>query len=129
MESDYTEIRLPEIIYSLAECKLRSGKKSDAAKLLNSVRKRNYPEENLNEVLYAPEGKVTLDEAEMLAEWGREFFAESRRRIDLIRFGKFSSGTWWDKTPDADRHAEIFPIMRPILNSNPKLEQNPGYSK
>lgn len=26
MESDYTEIRLPEIIYSLAECKLRSGK-------------------------------------------------------------------------------------------------------
>lgn len=105
------------------------GQKSDAAKLLNSVRKRNYPEENLNEVLYAPEGKVTLDEAEMLAEWGREFFAESRRRIDLIRFGKFSSGTWWDKTPDADRHAEIFPIMRPILNSNPKLEQNPGYSK
>lgn len=28
MESDYTEIRLPEIIYSLAECKLRSGKRA-----------------------------------------------------------------------------------------------------
>lgn len=128
MESDYTEIRLPEVIYSLAECKLRSGKKADAARLLNSVRRRNYPADNLNDVLYAPEGKVDLTEKEMLDEWGREFFAESRRRIDLIRFGKFSSGTWWDKTPDAGNHTEIFPIMRPILNSNPALKQNPGYS-
>ena len=128
MESDYTEIRLPEVIYSLAECKLRSGKKAEAARLLNSVRRRNYPADNLNDVLYAPEGKVDLTEKEMLDEWGREFFAESRRRIDLIRFGKFSSGTWWDKTPDAGKHTEIFPIMRPILNSNPALKQNPGYS-
>lgn len=128
MESDYTEIRLPEIIYSLAECKLRAGDTEDAAKLLNSVRSRNYPVENLDNVLYYPDGNVRLDEKEMLDEWGREFFAESRRRIDLIRFGKFSTGTWWDKTPDADRHFEIFPIMRPILNSNPNLVQNPGYS-
>ena len=129
LESDYTEIRLPEVIYSLAECKLRKGQKSEAAKLLNSVRKRNYPTENHKEVLYSPEGKIQLDEKEMLAEWGREFFAESRRRIDLIRYGKFTTGTWWDKTPDTDRHTEIFPIMRPILNSNPSLVQNPGYSK
>ncbi len=129
MESDYTEIRLPEIIYSLAECKLRKGQKAEAAKLLNSVRRRNYPAENLDDVLYSPEGKVQLDEKEMLDEWGREFFAESRRRIDLIRFGKFSTGSWWDKNPDADRHTEIFPIMRPILNANPNLVQNPGYSK
>ena len=69
MESDYTEIRLPEVIYSLAECKLRSGKKADAARLLNSVRRRNYPAENFDEVLYSPEGKAQLDEKEMLAEW------------------------------------------------------------
>lgn len=129
MESDYTEIRLPEIIYSLAECKLREGKKADAAKLLNSVRRRNYPQDKLAEVLYAPEGSATLDMDEMLDEWGREFFAESRRRIDLIRYDKFTSGTWWDKTPDADEHTKIFPIMRPILNANPALVQNPGYSK
>ena len=128
MESDYTEIRLPEIVYSLAECKLRSGKKAEAARLLNSVRRRNYPADQLATVLYAPEGKAELDMAEMLDEWGREFFAESRRRIDLIRFGKFNSGTWWDKTPDADDHTKIFPIMRPILNANPALVQNPGYN-
>ena len=129
MESDYTEIRLPEIIYSLAECKLRAGKTQDAAKLLNSVRRRNYPQENLNDVLYAPEGKAALNMDEMLDEWGREFFAESRRRIDLIRFNKFTNGTWWDKTPDTGDYTKIFPIMRPILNANPKLVQNPGYIK
>lgn len=129
MESDYTEIRLPEIIYSLAECKLRSGQKADAGKLLNSVRRRNYPAENIENVLYEPEGKVSLDMDEMLDEWGREFFAEGRRRIDLIRHGVFCSGTWWDKTPDADRHTEIFPIMRPVLDANPALNQNPGYNK
>ena len=129
LESDYTEIRLPEIIYSLAECYLRGGRKGDAAKLLNSVRRRNYPEEVHSTVLYSPEGAAKLDMDEMLAEWGREFFAESRRRIDRIRSDKFSTGTWWDKTPDADRHTEIFPIMRPILNANLSLEQNPGYSK
>lgn len=129
MESDYTEIRLPEIIYSLAECKLRAGDKEGAAELLNSVRRRNYPANELQQVLYAPEGNATLNMNEMLDEWGREFFAESRRRIDLIRFGKFCTGTWWDKQPDADDHTKIFPIMRPILNSNHNLVQNPGYNK
>ncbi|MDE5759916.1 MAG: RagB/SusD family nutrient uptake outer membrane protein, partial [Bacteroides sp.] len=129
LEADYTEIRLAEIIYSLAECKLRKGDTENAAKLLNSVRKRNYPQEKWAENLYAPEGAAQLDMQEMLAEWGREFFAESRRRIDLIRFGKFSSGTWWDKSADADTHTEIFPVMRDILNANHNLVQNPGYNK
>lgn len=128
MESDFTEIRLAEVYYTLAECKVRGGKNSEAAKLLNQVRRRNYPAEKLETVLYEPEGKVKLDLKEMLDEWGREFFAESRRRIDLIRYGKFTSGTWWDKTPDADKHYEIFPLMRPILDANPALKQNPGYN-
>lgn len=129
MESDYTEIRLPEIIYSLAECKLRSGQKAEAGRLLNSVRRRNYPAAQLPTVLYAPDGSAELDMQEMLDEWGREFFAEGRRRTDLIRFGKFSTGSWWDKNPDADNHTLIFPIMRPILNANPALVQNPGYNQ
>ena len=129
LESDYTEIRLPEIIYSLAECKMRAGDRNGAATLLNSVRRRNYPAENLDDVLYSPEGAVRFDENEMLAEWGREFFAESRRRIDLIRFGKYNSGRWWDKTPDTDNHTAIFPLTRTILDANPILQQNPGYGR
>ena len=129
LESDYTEIRLPEVIYSLAECKLRAGDRNGAAKLLNSVRKRNYPSDALDDVLYSPEGKVRFDESKMLAEWGREFFAEIRRRIDLVRFGKFNTGRWSDKNPDADNHTAIFPTTRTILNSNPILVQNPGYGR
>ena len=126
-EADYCEVRLPEIIYSLAECKLRKGDTSGAAKLLNSVRKRNYPSSDWSTVLYAPEGAATLDMKEMLAEWGRELFAEGRRRIDLIRFGKFGNA-WWDKDADADNHTEIFPFHTETLNTHTGMKQNPGYN-
>ncbi len=127
IESDCVEIRLAEIVYSLAECKLRSGDTSGAATLLNSVRKRNYPSSAWGTALYAPEGSASLDEQELLDEWGREFFAESRRRTDLVRFGKFNTGAWWDKTPDADNHTAIFPIPRKAVDTNHNLIQNPGY--
>lgn len=129
LQSDYVEIRLAEIVYSLAECKLRSGDASGAGKLLNSVRKRNYPADKWIDYAYVPDGTVTLDMAEMLDEWGREFISEGRRRTDLIRFDKFWQGSWWDKKPDADSHTEIYPIHRDVLNSNPKLKQNPGYAE
>lgn len=127
LEADYTEIRLPEIIYSLAECKLRQGDAAAAGKLLNEVRKRNYPSSDWSMTLYAPEGSATLDMKEMLNEWGREFFAEGRRRVDLIRFGKFLDA-WWDKSADADDHTLIFPFHRDILGANKHLKQNPGYN-
>lgn len=128
-ESDFAEIRLPEIIYSLAECKLRLHNDAEGAgKLLNSVRRRNYPSAMYRHVLYKPEGTVDLDLDEMLDEWGREFLAEGRRRIDLIRFDKFTKGKWWDKQPDADDHAKIFPVPRVQITSNAALKQNPGYN-
>mgnify|MGYP001025028194 CR=1 FL=1 len=129
LEADWAEIRLPEIYYSLAECKFRAGQVEDAGSLLNNVRKRNYPVASVPTYLYQPDGPVVLDEKELLDEWGREFLSESRRRIDLIRFGKFCTGTWWDKTPDADNHTIIFPLHRDVLNANPKLDQNEGYPR
>jgi hypothetical protein len=127
IESDYSEIRLAEIYYSLAECKFRSGNMDEAGRLLNHVRKRYYPAEKYSEYLYVPEGTVTLTEMELLDEWGREFLAEGRRRTDLCRWNQFSSGTWWDKLPDKDNHTDIFPLSRNVLGSNQKLKQNPGY--
>ncbi|MCI2083182.1 MAG: RagB/SusD family nutrient uptake outer membrane protein [Bacteroidales bacterium] len=127
MQSDYVEIRLPEIIYSLAECKFREGDAIGAGKLLNSVRRRNYPEDVVESYLYAPEGPVQLTESELLDEWGREFISEGRRRTDLIRFDKFCTGVWWDKEADGDSHTEILPVPRDVLNSNSALRQNPGY--
>ena len=124
MTSAYAEIRLSEVYYTLAECRYRAGDKAAAANFLNQVRQRNYPTGSSS--LYSPGGSQ-LNDQEMLDEWGREFIGENRRRTDLIRWGVFNKGTWWDKKPDADNHTEIFPIGREILNSNPKLKQNPGY--
>ena len=126
-EADYSEIRLAEIYYSLAECEFRTGNNEEAGKLLNHVRKRYYPVDKYQEYLYLPDGQIKLTENELIDEWGREFFAEGRRRTDLCRWNKFTTGIWWDKQPDADNHTEIFPLKRSTLNSNPNLVQNPGY--
>ena len=124
IESDFSVIRLAEVYYSLAECKFRSGDKAGAEKLLNIVRKRYYPTGSSS--LY-PEDGSRLTESELLDEWGREFLGEGRRRTDLIRFGKFNTGIWWDKSADADNHTEIFPIGETVLGVSSQLKQNPGY--
>lgn len=108
----------------LAECKYRAGDKAGAATLLNAVRKRDYPSNSSS--LYKSDGSQLTDQ-EMLDEWGREFLVEGRRRTDLIRWGVFSTGTWWDKKPDADNHTEIFPFGQTTLQLSPQLKQNPGY--
>lgn len=127
-EADYNEIRLTEIYYSLAECKFRGGDTEGAGKLLNAVRKRNYPQETWADYLYKPEGAVTLTQDELYDEWGREFLAEGRRRTDLIRWGLFCTEEWWDKKPEPDTHTEIFPIPRDMLGADRSLKQNPGYN-
>jgi len=127
IESDYAEVRLSEVYYALAECKFRAGDKAAASTLLNAVRKRYYPAGSSS--LYDAGGS-TLTEQELLDEWGREFLGEGRRRTDLVRFGKFNSGSWWDKQPDGDDHTSIFPIGQNVMNVNtsPALKQNPGYN-
>ena len=69
---------------------------------------------------------MALDLKEMLDEWGRESLAESRRRTDLIRFGRYQEA-WWDKPQDADKHYELFPLSQTQLEQNEYLKQNPGY--
>lgn len=125
IESDHVNFRYAEIIYSHAECLLRKGDAMEAGRLLNSVRARNYEDFN-SAIAYEPEGAVKLDMAEMLDEWGREFLAESRRRTDLIRFGRFQEA-WWDKPEDKSEHYEIFPINQEDLAQNKYLKQVPGY--
>lgn len=124
IEADYAVIRLAEIYYYLAEIKFNKGEKAEAARLLNYVRKRYYPEGSPS--LYKEDGSQ-LTRQELLDEWGREFLGEGQRRRVLCRFGVYNSGTWWDKQPDADNHTMWVPLSRTVLGANPKLKQNPGY--
>jgi len=71
----------------------------------------------------------------ILDEWGREFYFEGRRRIDLIRFGKYGGTTdyQWEwkggsyEGRDFAATRNIFAIPTNDLNVNSNLVQNPGY--
>jgi hypothetical protein len=68
---------------------------------------------------------TTLTTENLLAERGREVFAEGYRRQDMIRFGTYNGE--WEFKPASDPSKNIFPIPQEQLNSNPNLTQNPGY--
>ncbi|GBU08154.1 hypothetical protein AwDysgo_14850 [Bacteroidales bacterium] len=122
MSNSIGEIRLAEIYYSLAESKYRAGDKAGASKLLDDVRRRNYPSEEWDKYSYEANPNMLTDQ-EFIDEWGREFLGEHRRRTDLIRWGRFGDA-WWDKPVDkTDKDYEVFPIPSRVLNSNPLLKQ------
>jgi hypothetical protein len=122
-EPDCPVIRLTEIYYMLAECKLRDGSKDDAAQLINVVRKRNFANGNDPNPVTAN----NLDKYRILDEWLVEFLGEGRRRTDLIRWDVFVNDEWWDHKP-SDANMNRFPIPNSALAANNLLEQNPGYS-
>jgi hypothetical protein len=67
---------------------------------------------------------ITADE--FLAEKGREFYQESHRRTDLIRFGKYNDA-WFEKSASAS-YKTLMPIPTDaIIASGGSLTQNPGY--
>lgn len=120
--ADNPAIRLTEIQFMLAECLMREGDKATAATLINEVRKRNFtggadPD---------PVTAANLDDYRMLDEWGIEFLGEGRRRTDLIRWKKFTTGTWWDHQP-SDAHYNRFPVPTQAISGNNNLKQNDGY--
>jgi hypothetical protein len=117
-------IRLTEILYMLAECKMRAGDKAGAATLINDVRVRYFDSADPD-----PVTDTNLDDYRMLDEWMIEFLGEAqgRRRTDLVRFDKFVTEDWWDHEASNDETRNLFPIPTNAISGNPLLEQNPGY--
>ena len=119
------EIRLAEMYYIVAECMFRENDKAGAAKMLDAVRKRNFPADKWAANSYeANPAKLTEDE--FVDELGREFLGERHRRTDLIRWKRYGN-EWWDKPVDT-RDNTIFPIPKNQLTSNELLKQTtPGF--
>lgn len=136
---DEVEFRLAEVVYMLAECKMRAGDAAGAKDLVNSVRRRYFSASDWARVKDEPgHGFTAFDMDWMLSQWGLEFLSEGRRRrTDLRRFDKFTQGQWWffgRATEDGkvlpakrDRKYEWYPLPASALLVNPGLIQNPDY--
>ena len=119
---DVPVIRLAEVYYTLAECKMRAGDKQGAANLINTVRKRYFPEGDPDPVTAS-----NLDKYRMLDEWMMEFLGEGRRRTDLVRWDAYVTEDWWDHKATNNKNLNRFPIHYSLIGANNLLEQNPGY--
>ena len=78
-DTDLPLFRLAEAYLIRAEAKARkSGNWNDALEDVNELRRRANAAEF-----------TSMDEEKLLDEWSREFWFEGRRRMDLVRFGRF----------------------------------------
>ena len=112
---DYVLLRYGDVALMKAEAIWRGGSSSETAlDVVNELRAAR-----------GASALSSLDENAMLDERGREMYWEATRRIDLVRFGKFAE-TWVEKSV-AEPFRVLFPIPQQALDSNPNLQQNPGY--
>ncbi|WP_022835315.1 RagB/SusD family nutrient uptake outer membrane protein [Salisaeta longa] len=128
-DTDYPMFRLADAYLMYAEAVLRGGGGSQqrALELVNDLRERA----GLGRDVTATE----LDLQFILDERSRELMWEGHRRIDLIRFGQYTTDAYlwpWKggvKEGQATQdHLRLFPLPATELRANPNLEQNPGYS-
>lgn len=125
VNTDLFLFRLAEAYLTYAEASTRlNGANSDASEMVNVLRRRaNATTKNI----------YTLDD--ICDEWSREFWFEGRRRMDLVRFGKYAgqAGYKWEwmggtyEGAQFDSHLGIFAIPANDLANNSNLTQNPGY--
>ena len=116
LSNDFPIFRITDFYLMKAEVLIRNGGNGDS--WVNEIRQRAG---------VSIWGGTQLDS--LLAERGRELFAEGHRRQDLIRFGKFTN-SWWAKGDSqggtsGDESVLIFPIPKWASDANPNLLLDP----
>ena len=147
--NDFPFFRYAEVLLDKAECLLRLGQtKEEAARIVTELRKRDFDDAAKATVTVTDlEGDTRIkygtldwdnniddpgDQTPVLLgglydEWGFEFACEAQRRTQMIRFGTYSTKNWFNHVAVKDGHTAIFPIPLSALETNGKLNQNPGY--
>jgi starch-binding outer membrane protein, SusD/RagB family len=134
-DTDFPMFRLADAYLMYAEAVLRGGSGGDAGTALtyvNRLRGRAYAN-NPN----STEGNITAGDLTtdfILDERSRELYWEAQRRTDLVRFGKFTGGSylwpWKGNVEDGtatEEYRNLFPLPSADVNANPNLVQNTGY--
>jgi hypothetical protein len=125
-DTDFPLFRIADVYLMYAEAVLRGGGGSQATAVsyVNQLRVRANG--------FGSVSSIDLDF--ILDERARELFWEAHRRTDLVRFGKFSGGSylwpWKGGVKDGTatpEHLDVLPIPSTDLNANPNLTQNIGY--
>ena len=153
---DYPAVRYADVLMMRAEALLRTGQASAAAALVTQVRQRNFTGANAAKatvtgaelmqgsrynygwydtdgvVKTGPNGSPTLNGGadipmgRFLDELGWEFAIEGHRRTQLIRFGVFTTKSWFNHRPNG-AFRTLFALPNGAINTNANLKQNPGY--
>jgi len=132
VDTDFPLFRLADAYLMYAECAVRGASNattSQAVTYVNALRERAN---NGSTVANVSAGDLTLDF--ILDERARELHWEAHRRQDLIRFGKYTGGSYnwaWKGNGSngiaISNNLKVFPIPAQSLASNPNLTQNTGY--
>ncbi len=129
--TDFPIFRYADALLMYAEAVLRgatNGTRANALAYVNLVRERAYGNTDGN----IADGDLDIDF--IFEERSREFYYEAQRRTDLVRFGKFTGGTYlWQWKGGAMNgtstatYRNLFPIPGDEISANPNIQQNEGY--
>ena len=136
VDTDFPMFRLADVYLMYAEAVLRGGQggtQDQALAYVNLLRDRAY-----KNPAGGTDGHITLADLTapnfLLDERGRELYWEGTRRSDLVRFGRYTGGSylwpWKGGTADGQAIADtrsIYPLPSTDIVANPSLTQNPGY--
>lgn len=125
VDTDLPLLRMAEAYLTYAEASTRlEGVNADATSKIDALRDRAHAQKAAG---------YTLDD--ILDEWSREFWFEGRRRIDLVRFGKYAgqSDYKWNYMGGQvsgiqfANFRSIYALPQTDLDNNSNLKQNTGY--
>ncbi|WP_207424398.1 RagB/SusD family nutrient uptake outer membrane protein [Desertivirga brevis] len=147
LSNDFPLFRYADVLMMKAEALLRTGQADDAALIVTELRRRAFtgaPDKAVvtgaqlqmgstynygrrDKDLSTTEGGANITFGRFLDELGWEFDQEGRRRQDMIRFGVFTTKSWFSHNADNNSDKNLYPIPRPEIAKNPNLTQNKGY--